>query len=36
MTDPDDARCWHEHQTRFWAVVAAPWVLVQVIEPAPH
>ena len=25
----DDARCWDENNTRFWAVVVAPWVLVQ-------
>jgi len=26
-----DALRWHERQSRFWAVVAAPWVLVQEI-----
>lgn len=25
----EDARTWHARQSRFWAVVAAPWVLVQ-------
>lgn len=25
----DDARRWDRDQTQFWAVVAAPWVLVQ-------
>jgi hypothetical protein len=24
-----DALAWHEQQCRFWAVVAAPWVLIQ-------
>ncbi len=24
-----DAREWHEHDTEFWTVVSAPWVLVQ-------
>ena len=27
----DDARLWHQQQQDFWAVVAAPWVLVQTI-----
>lgn len=27
----DDARQWNESGTNFWAVVAAPWVLVQVV-----
>jgi hypothetical protein len=27
----DDARQWHERQQDFWAVVTAPWVLVQPI-----
>ena len=27
----DDARQWNESGTYFWAVVAAPWVLVQVV-----
>ncbi len=27
-----DAKRWHKQQSRFWAVVAAPWVLVQEIE----
>lgn len=25
----EDALTWHAQQSRFWAVVAAPWVLVQ-------
>jgi len=25
----DDARRWNEHNTVFWSVVVAPWVLVQ-------
>ena len=25
----DDAQTWHAQQSRFWAVVAAPWVLIQ-------
>jgi hypothetical protein len=25
----DDARYWHEQDSVFWAVVVAPWVLVQ-------
>lgn len=25
----DDAKQWHESNARFWAVVAAPWILVQ-------
>lgn len=25
----DDARCWDDNNTHFWAVVVAPWVLVQ-------
>ncbi len=28
----DDARLWHENQSTFWAVVTAPWVLVQEIH----
>ncbi len=28
----DDAQGWHDRQASFWAVVAAPWVLVQEIE----
>ena len=28
-----DAQAWHEHRTTFWAVVVAPWVLVQEIRP---
>ena len=27
--EPDDARAWHQQQSVFWAVVAAPWVLIQ-------
>ena len=27
--DLDDARGWHEQRSLFWAVVAAPWVLIQ-------
>ncbi len=27
----DDAIAWHAQQSRFWAVVAAPWVLIQEI-----
>lgn len=26
---PDLARSWYEHDTELWAVVIAPWVLVQ-------
>jgi len=25
----EDALVWHARQSRFWAVVAAPWVLIQ-------
>lgn len=28
----EDARDWDEHATVFWAVVVAPWVLVQEID----
>ncbi|MBS1212518.1 MAG: hypothetical protein H6R26_1135 [Proteobacteria bacterium] len=28
----DDARDWNERDATFWAVVVAPWVLVQEIE----
>jgi hypothetical protein len=28
-----DARSWQENGVTFWAVVAAPWVLVQEIRP---
>jgi hypothetical protein len=28
----DDARYWYEQDSVFWAVVVAPWVLVQEIE----
>ncbi|MEW5788568.1 MAG: DUF2288 domain-containing protein [Pseudomonadota bacterium] len=27
--DAEDARQWHAQQSLFWAVVAAPWVLIQ-------
>ena len=27
--DMQDAEAWHAHQPIFWAVVVAPWVLVQ-------
>jgi hypothetical protein len=30
----DDAVRWQENATEFWAVVVAPWVLVQEIGPA--
>lgn len=32
--ESDDARIWHERGSTFWAVVAAPWVLVQEIQPS--
>lgn len=32
----DDARDWHEQDSVFWAVVVAPWVLVQEIRDAPE
>ncbi len=28
----EDARSWNQSQPEFWAVVAAPWVLVQVVR----
>lgn len=28
----DDAMLWHAQQSRFWAVVAAPWVLIQEVS----
>ena len=28
----DDARRWNESQPEFWAVVVAPWVVIQEIE----
>ena len=31
----DDARRWTEERTEFWAVVVAPWVLVQEAEASP-
>jgi hypothetical protein len=31
----DDARRWHEEQSRFWAVVTAPWVLIQEASTRP-
>lgn len=30
----DDARAWTETQPTFWAVVVAPWVLVQPVQDA--
>ena len=27
--ETDDALVWHAQQSQFWAVVAAPWVLIQ-------
>lgn len=30
----DDARDWVERKPEFWAVVVAPWVLIQESEPA--
>lgn len=29
----DDASEWNERQANFWAVVTAPWVLVQEVQP---
>lgn len=29
----EDAQAWNDRQTMFWAVVVAPWVLVQEIQP---
>ncbi len=29
LSSDEDARIWHEADPEFWAVVAAPWVLVQ-------
>jgi hypothetical protein len=31
--DDADAQAWQAGQTTFWAVVVAPWVLVQVCQP---
>lgn len=31
----DDARDWHEHNMIFWAVVVAPWVVVQELHDDP-
>ncbi len=28
----DDAARWHDSQTEFWAIVVAPWVLVQAVN----
>jgi hypothetical protein len=28
----EDAQTWHTEQSRFWAVVAAPWVLIQEVS----
>lgn len=30
----EDARCWVESDPLFWAVVVAPWVVVQEIKPS--
>ena len=30
--DDDDARNWHQSNTELWAVVIAPWVLVQSVK----
>ncbi len=35
-TSDDDARVWSEGETELWAVVVAPWVLVQEKEPAGY
>jgi len=32
----EDARQWHEQERAFWAVVVAPWVLVQEISHGEH
>lgn len=32
----DDAQGWDEREAEFWAVVAAPWVLVQEITDGVH
>lgn len=32
--DDDDAIRWQENGAEFWAVVVAPWVLVQEVDPA--
>jgi hypothetical protein len=29
--DSEDAKYWHQTQAEFWAIVVAPWVLVQPI-----
>ena len=29
--DDQQARCWYAENTELWAVVAAPWVLVQLV-----
>lgn len=31
-----DAEDWHARQPKFWAVVVAPWVLVQEIPPSAN
>jgi len=31
----DDARRWQQNETEFWAVVVAPWVLVQEVIDGP-
>jgi len=28
----EDARGWHENDAQFWAIVVAPWVVVQLIR----
>lgn len=30
----EQARDWHQRQPTFWAVVVAPWVLIQEVRPA--
>lgn len=30
----DQARDWHQRQAAFWAVVVAPWVLIQEVRPS--
>lgn len=32
----DDARDWTKREPEFWSIVAAPWVLVQEIDPTLH
>lgn len=33
--ETSDAEDWHARQPMFWAVVVAPWVLVQEVQKAP-